>query len=343
MPTMTAARIHAPQDIRLDTVDIPRIGPRDVLVRVVHCGICGSDLSYSKIGGIPGAHLPFAFGHEFSGTIEALGEQVTHLQVGDRVVVNPEAGGNGIGSDGLRGAFAPLVQVRNVTPDSGSVFKLPDHLDFEIGALVEPLSVGMHAANQGRIGAGDRVVVMGAGPVGLAAAIGARHLGAASVCVVDRSEHRLGVARQLGLNSLAADGNPAALAEGLKALHGTVQNDPRLGEQPATDVYIEATGAGPVFQQICATARKGGRIVVVGVHFAPVELDMVNLLMRELQITAAMEYPVEFPQVIDMLCNGSVDVRPLVSHHFPLSDFDTAFAQAQRPDEAVKVLVDCQA
>ncbi|WP_157976585.1 zinc-dependent alcohol dehydrogenase [Parahaliea mediterranea] len=343
MPTMTAARIHAPQDIRLDTVDVPPVGPRDIRVRVVHCGICGSDLSYSKIGGIPGAHSPFAFGHEFAGTIEAIGEEVTHLRVGERVVVNPEAGGNGIGSDGLSGAFAPLVVVRNVTPESGSVFTLPDHLDFDIGALVEPLSVGMHAANQGRVGPGDKVVVLGAGPVGLAAAIGARHLGAASVAVVDRSEHRLAVARELGLQALGAEDNPAALATQLKTLHGSVHNDPRLGEQPGTDVYIEATGAGPVFQQICATARKGARVVVVGVHFAPVELDMLNLLMRELNITAAMEYPVEFPQVIEMLSSGNMDVRPLVSHHFPLSDFDAAFAQAQRPGETMKVLVDCQA
>ncbi len=340
---MTAARIHGPQDIRLDTVAIPGIGPFDVLVRVIHCGICGSDLSYSRLGGLPGAHSPFAFGHEFSGVIEAVGEQVDHLQVGDRVVVNPEAGGNGIGSDGLRGAFAPLVQVGNVKPDSGAVFRLPEQLDFSIGALVEPLSVGMHAANQGRVTPGDKVVVFGAGPVGLAAAIGARHLGAETVCVVDRSDRRLAVARELGLEAVGAEDDPVALSRQFKALHGTVTNDPRLGEQPATDVYIEATGAGPVFRQICTTARKGARIVVVGVHFAPVELDMLNLLMRELQITAAMEYPVEFPQVIDMLSSGEVDVSPLVSHHFPLSQFDEAFAQAQRQDETVKVLVDCQA
>ncbi|WP_187276488.1 zinc-dependent alcohol dehydrogenase [Parahaliea maris] len=342
MATMIAARIHGPDDIRLDTVTTPEVGPCDVLVRVVNCGICGSDLSYARLGGLPGAHSPFAFGHEFSGVIEAVGEQVVHLQAGDRVVVNPEADGNGIGSDGLRGAFAPLVQVRNVTPDSGAVFTLPEQLDFATGALVEPLSVGMHAANQGRITSGDKVVVLGAGPVGLAAAIGARHLGAQKVCVIDRSDHRLEVARQLGLEALRANDDPSALARHLQGLHGTVINDPRLGEQPGTDVYIEATGAGPVFRQICSTARKGARIVVVGVHFVPVELDMVNLLMRELQITAAMEYPVEFPQVIDMLSSGEVDVRPLVSHHFPLSQFTNAFAQAQRPDEAVKVLVDCQ-
>lgn len=340
--SIPAARIHAPGDIRLDRVSPPTISDDDVLVRVHYCGICGSDISYARLGGIPGAHQPFAIGHEFSGVVEATGANVRQLKPGDRVVINPEAGGNGIGSSGFQGAFAPFVAVRDVVHHPQSVLPLPGELDFELGALVEPLAVGRHAANQGRIAPGETVAVFGAGPVGLAAAIAARHLGAEQVCVIDRSEYRLGIATALGLETLLASEAADFSAAGLKSLHGSVANDPRLGEQPGTDLYIEATGAGPVFQQICGTARKGGRIVVVGVHFAPVELDMVNMLMRELQITAAMEYPREFPQVLEMLQSGSVDVRPLISHSFPLSRFDDAFSQARRQDEALKVLVDCQ-
>lgn len=340
MTTMPAARIHAPNDVRIDEVERPTTGPDDVLVEIQRCGICGSDLSYVKIGGIPGAAMPFALGHEFSGVVIEAGQNVRHVQVGDRVVVNPETGCNGIGSNGLKGAFSPYIVFSNAAAHPEGVLKLPPELDFDLGALVEPLSVGMHGANQGKVAAGDKVVVFGAGPVGLAAAIAAKYFKADNVIVADLSAKRLEVARQLGLNTFKADSG--SLKEFLMDQHGIVTNDPRLGEQPGTDVFIEATGVGPVFQQICETARKGARIVVVGVHFAPVELNMINLLMRELVITAATEYPIEFPYVIEMLLSGEVDVRPLISHRFPLSRFDEAFAQARRQNEAVKVLVDCQ-
>lgn len=340
MQTMPLVRIHGPQDLRIDEVPQPTPGPDDVLVQVMRCGICGSDLSYAKLGGIPGAARPFALGHEFSGVIAACGAKVRDLQVGDRVIINPEAGDNAIGSDGHSGAFAPYLLYRNVDLDPHGVLRLPEALDFDLGALVEPLAVGMHGINQGQIREGDRVVVFGAGPVGLAAAIAARYRGAASVVVADLSEKRLATARELGL--LACNPEKADLKAFLMEHHGVVTNDPLLGDQPGTDLFVEATGAGPVFQQICALARKGARVVVIGVNFAPVELDMVNLLMKELVITAAIRYPDEFPQVIEMLGSGKVDVSPLISHRYPLSRFDEAFSLAQKADQAVKVMIDCQ-
>jgi 2-desacetyl-2-hydroxyethyl bacteriochlorophyllide A dehydrogenase len=310
-------------------------------VQVAQCGICGSDLSYARLGGLPDAASPFALGHEFSGVVAQVGGEVSHVRVGDRVVVNPEAGDNTIGSDGVAGAFAPFTVYRNAVDNPEGILKLPRELNFELGALIEPLSVGMHAVNQARVAGGDRVAVFGAGPVGLAAAIAAEYLGAEKVVVVDLSDKRLSIAREMGFKTFKADAG--VLGEFLAEQHGMVTNDPLLGPQPGTDVYIEATGVGPVFQQITGTARKGARITVVAVHFAPVELDMINLLMKELVITAAIRYPSEFPDVIEMLQSGRVDVSPMITHRFPLSRFDEAFGLAQRPDQALKVLVDCQA
>lgn len=338
--SMPIVRIHGPDDIRIDRIDRPVPGSDDVLIRVERCGICGSDLSYAKLGGIPGAAKPFALGHEFAGTVIETGRSVSHVQVGDRVVVNPEAGANRIGSSGLKGAFSPYLLFSGAAKHPEGVLQLPEPLDFDIGALVEPLSVGMHGANQARVSAGDKVVVFGAGPVGLATAIAAKYFEAGHVIVIDLSDKRLQIARQLGLHTFKADGGD--LKSFLMEQHGTVTNDPLLGEQPGTDVFIEATGAGAVFQRICDVARKGARITVVGVHFVPVELNMINLLMKELMINAATQYPVEFPLVIEMLLSGKVNVSPLISHRFPLSRFDEAFAQARRQDEAMKVMVDCQ-
>ncbi len=340
MSTMPLARIYGPNDIRIDEAEQPACGPDDVLIRIERCGICGSDLSYAKLGGIPGAASPFALGHEFAGVVAEAGANVSHVQVGDRVVVNPMEGGNDIGSGGIKGAFAPYLVYHNAAAHPEGVIKLPDALDFDLGAMVEPLSVGMHAANQGKVVAGDKVVVFGAGPVGLAAAVAAKYFGAEKVIVVDLSESRLAVAEKLGMITFKPD--TGKLKHFLREQHGIVTNDVRLGKQPGTDVFIEATGVGSVFQEICGIARKGARIVVVALHFAPAQLDMISLLMKELQITGAIEYPVEFPAVIEMLSSGKVDVRPMISHSFPLSRFNEAFAQAQKQNEALKVLVDCQ-
>lgn len=340
MNTMPLARIHAPDDIRLDHVERPQAGPDDVVVEVVRCGICGSDLSYAKMGGIPGAPSPFALGHEFSGVVVEAGKNVFHVAKGDRVVINPTTGQNGIGNGGGKGAFAPFIVYHNAANFPEGVIKLPVELDFDLGAMVEPLSVGMHAVNQGKITAGSKVVIFGAGPVGMSAAVVAQYYGAEKVIVVDLSEKRLAIARELGMITFKS--GEGDLKKFLFEQHGVVTNDPMLGKQPATDVYIEATGVGKVFQQACDTARKGATLVVVAVHFAPVQLNMLALLMKELHITAAIEYPVEFPDVIRMLQSGKVNVRPMITHSFPLSRFTDAFEQAKRQDESLKVLVDCQ-
>jgi 2-desacetyl-2-hydroxyethyl bacteriochlorophyllide A dehydrogenase len=338
---MLAARVHQPGQVELDEVDRPSTGHRDVLVKVERCGICGSDLSYVKMGGIPGAAKPFAIGHEFAGTVSAVGEAVSHIEVGDRVVVNPEGARNGIGSAGYRGAFAPYLLFENAADDPGAVIRLPEKMDFDLGALVEPLSVGMNGVVRGQVEQGDKVVVFGAGPVGLGAALVARYFGAESVVVTDLSEKRLAIAGQLGLDTFQADSSD--IEAFLKDRHGVVELDPLLGDQSNTDVYIEATGVGPVFEQILGLARKNARVVLIGVHFAPVELNMVNLLLRQLSIIASMAYSNEiFSRVVEMLESGAVDPRPMITHHFPLSQFGTAFEQACRADEAVKVLVDCQ-
>ncbi len=341
MATVPLVRIHAPNEIKTDHVASPGLGEQDVLVAVQRCGICGSDLSYAKLGGIPGAASPFALGHEFSGVVAEVGAGVQSVAVGDRVVVNPEAGGNGIGSDGLSGAFSPAVVYRNAVEHPEGLLKLPDFLDFDHGALVEPLSVGMHGVNQAAVQPGDRVLVFGAGPVGVAAGIAALYKGAKDVVLTDLSEKRLELAAHMGMSTFLA--GSGELRDFLKAQHGVDESDPRLGPLPATDVIIEATGAGPVFQQALDIARKGARISVVGVHFAPVEMNMINLLMKELQIVGSMAYVDEFEAVLEMLSSGSVDVTPMIAHQFPLSRFADGFAVAQDQQQSLKVMIDCQA
>lgn len=340
MSSMPVARIHAPGEVRLDKVGLPEAGARDILVRVANCGICGSDLSYLKLGGLPGVKMPMPIGHEFAGVVEQVGAEVTAFTPGNRVVVNPEALENGIGSTGNQGAFAPYVLVRNAQADPGAVIRLPDDMSFETAALIEPLAVGMHGINQARVSADDKVVIFGAGPIGLCAGIVAKYYGARDIVVVDLSAKRLEAAEQLGM--VPCRGDRENLPALLKKIHGKVKH-PLLGKQPATDVFIEATGNGAVFQQIIELGKHASRVVVIGVHFQPVELNLLKVLTTEMRITAAYAYPTEFPDVVNMLNSGKVDISPLISHRFPLSRVTEAITVAQQADKAVKVMVDCQA
>lgn len=339
MTAIPQVRIHGPAQFALDTIALPSPGPDDVLIAVHQCGICGSDLSYVAMGGLPGNPAPMPLGHELSGVVQEVGDNVRGFQVGDRVVVNPTAGGNGIGNGGPEGGFAPQLLVRGVATDPGILFRLPDHLSDEDGALVEPLGVAMHAVNRSELTAEDKLVIFGAGPIGLGVLLVAQYRGAKNCVVVDMSETRLQLARKLG--AVTCNPSTADVEASLKAAFGSSEN---LGQSlPDVDVMIEATGVGAVFEQCVKLARFGSRITLVGVHKAPASLDLLSVLSKELCIRGSMAYPDEFPAVIEMLSSGRVDAHALISHRFPLSRFDEAFATAQRPEEAVKVMVDCQA
>jgi len=339
MGTMPLARIHGVNDIRLDRVDVPAIPSTGVLIEVSLCGICGSDLSYAKFGGLPGAASPMAIGHEFSGVVKEVGADVQHIRIGDRVVVNPDSPKNKIGSNGLVGAFAPYVLVSDAVTDPSAIIPLPANLSFEQGAMVEPLSVAMHGINRCKLQPEDKLVIMGAGPIGLGAGLVARYYGVENIVIVDLSEKRLEVAAQLGLMPFKAGGGD--LKAFLIETHGA-NTEVGVGVQPDTDVYLEATGVGAVFQQIIELGKRHARAVIIGVHINPAEINMIKLLMSEMSITAAMSYPTELPDVIEMLNSGKVDVSPLITHHYPLSEFHQAFSQAQNQEEAIKVLIDCQ-
>lgn len=337
MTGMSLVRIHSAGQVKLDSVDRPSAGPDDVVVKVHNCGICGSDLGYIASGGL-GPDAPMPIGHELSGVVAEKGENVQHVQLGDRVTVNPEAHGNGIGNYGPEGGFAPYLLVRGAAQDDQAVIPLPDSLSFEQGALIEPLSVAMHGVHQGKASAEDRAVIFGAGPIGLGILLVLQYYGLKDVVMVDRSEQRLKLAEELGATPFKVDSG--RLDDFLRDRHGSA--DLMGAPVPNSDLYFEATGVGSVFEQAVTLSKRGGRLVVVGVHKAPVQLDLVNLLIRELTITASMAYPNEFPQVINMLESGKIDATKLISHRYKLSEFHQALATAQDADQAIKVLVDCQ-
>jgi (R,R)-butanediol dehydrogenase/meso-butanediol dehydrogenase/diacetyl reductase len=328
--------VHGPGDLRLGNVQPPHAGPRDVVIRVATAGICGSDLGYTAVGGLAGpTDQPMPLGHELSGTIVEFGEEVQGFASGDRVVLNPLF--NMIGNGGPEGGFAELLLVRDVVSQPASLLRLPEHISFDVGALVEPLSVSLHAINRGEIKPGEKVAIYGAGPIGLGTIVALRRRGVDDIVVFDLSSFRRGRALKLGARA-AIDPREQSPFEALGHLHGSTV---LWGIAPAvcTDIFIEASGAPDLICEIIGYARFGARLVVVSVQKKPVEINFQILLGKEMSITTAMGYPAEFPDVLAMLSSGDIDVEPMVSHRFKGTDFMAAFATASRPDAAAKVLV----
>ena len=335
MQSMPLVQVHGVDDVRLDEVSIPSASADDVLVKVARCGICGSDLGYIAMGGLTAPGQPMPLGHELAGVVAELGANVSHLQPGQRVVVNPTANGTDIGNGGPEGGFAPLLLVSNVAAHPQAVLPIPDDISFDEGALVEPLAVAMHAVNQSGIRAGQCATILGAGPIGLCTVVVLRYFGIENIVVADRSPRRLSVAQQLGARPCNIE------QEDIGTVLQQEQGESRHYGMPvaATDVYIEATGVGPVLEQAISLARPGATIVVVGVHKQAIQLNPLDLLMKELRLVGSMAYPKEFPLVIEMLEGRKLDVLPLISHHFPLADFQTALTVASDPMAAAKVMV----
>jgi len=334
---MLQVNIHGPDDVRLDPAPEPVAGANDIVLRTGACGICGSDLTYIAMGGLPagtGQPAVMALGHEFAGTVEKVGHAVRGIVPGQRVVVDPMAADN-IGNGGPEGAFAPRLLVRNARPGV-NVHAVPPDMPFERAALVEPLAVAMHAVNTAAPLASDRVVVYGAGCIGLGAVIALRHKGVDEIAVVDFSDERLRRARELGATVTINPKRDDVLAR-LREAHGSgdVYGIPTAG----SNVYIEAAGATAAFEEIVRIAPVGARVVVVSVHKKPAALDLQVVLMKELVIKGSIGYPREFPEVIGMLENPRIDVGPVISHRYALGDFMAALQTARDADVSAKVMI----
>ena len=336
--TMPLARVHGPGNMRVDQVAIPTVGPRDVLVRIGVTGVCGSDLGYVAAGGLGGgAPLvePLPIGHEFAGTVEKVGDQASDIHPGQRCAVNPDAGL--IGGGGPTGAFAPFILVPEARAGA-DICPIPDSLPLEKAALAEPLSVGLHGVNIGRVQPGDKVVILGAGPIGLCTIICLRHRGVEDILIADLSDARLDRARQLGA---AVTINPSRepLVEAIGKAHGTGQ---RFGMPfVGSDVIIDAAGAQPPLAELLDVAKFRARIVIVALHKKPMPVNLWKMMANEFNMSGsiATDREDEFNECLQMLASGEIDVDPLISHRLKFDQLDEAFRIAADTDASAKVIV----
>ena len=323
---MLAAVFHGPRDIRLE--DIPEPAPKagEVLVRVQQAGICGSDLNRFHYGSHPWPP-GFIMGHEFCGTIATVGADVTTWQVGQPVVVEPtlycgscfycqqgyynrcvDFAARGITGSGTNGGFAEYVCVPAYQPHVQ-----PPALTPALGALVEPTAVSVHGWHLAGITEPDSVVVVGIGNIGLLAVLVAKAKGAKEIIAVGKYPPRQELAQRYGASVVLSPDDPKLQEHILERTDG-------LGAA----LVLEAAGAPSSLQMAVESARKGGKIVVLGAFHEEVSLDYRHILMTEKQIMGSIIYQREdFAEAISILERGGVDLAHHVTSEVPLRDIVT--------------------
>jgi len=349
---MKAARFHGPQDIRIEEVPEPQLRPGAVAIDVAWCGICGSDLHEYLDGPIfvpPAGHphplsheeAPVTLGHEFSGTITALGDGVTGLTVGENVVVEPYfvcdecaqcLAGNyhlcvKMGFIGLSGGGGGLSE--KVVVDQRWVHPIGD-IPLDQAALIEPLSVAHHAFVRSGAKAGDTALVGGAGPIGLLVAAVLKANGV-TVIMSELSEARKDKARSTGVADHVIDPSSEDLNARVRELTGG----------NGADVCFECTSVNVVLNQLFDAVRPAGVIVNVSIWGKPASIDMQKLVLKEIDLRGTIAYVRDHPTTIKLVQDGKIDLAPFITSRIGLDDlltegFDTLI---NRNETAVKIIV----
>ncbi|HEX8508995.1 MAG TPA: NAD(P)-dependent alcohol dehydrogenase [Propionibacteriaceae bacterium] len=337
MPTeQTQALLLRQGEMSIESAAVPAPGPHQVLVEVAAVGICGSDVHYYDHGRIADfvVREPLVLGHEASGTIRALGSEVQDRQVGQRVAMEPQetcgrckeclTGRYNLCRDVVFFATPPVngAFTQFVVLDSMRAHLVPDSLSDEAAALIEPLSVGVWAAQKAAVEPGDRVLVTGAGPVGLLCADVARARGAAWVVVSDTNDYRLEVARRRGANQT------------INVMAGPVQD-----QIEPVDVVLECSGAAPAVKSAFAAAAPAARIVLVGMGASDMELPVAAIQIKELQVTGTFRYANAYPAAIALAAAGLVDLDGLVTGEYGLAQAEEALQASKKDQQTLKPMV----
>jgi D-xylulose reductase len=350
---MRAVVLEKAGELSLREIEIQEtVGPRDVCIAVRNVGICGSDVHYYQHGAIGSfvVREPMVLGHEAAGVITEVGAEVTGLEVGDRVCMEP-----GIPDPTSRASrlgmynLDPAVRFWATPPIHGVLrgsvvhpadftFRLPDNVSLAEGAMVEPLAVGMHAANKAQIRPGDVAVVTGAGTIGLMAVLAALAGGCSQVIVSDVVQPKLDIAAALGpvipVNVAKGSGGQESLAQ-------VVRN---LTAGWGADVVFEASGseaaASGVFDLICP----GGRVVFIGMPGGPIRYDVVAAQVKEARVEHVFRYAHVYPRALALMGSGKIDVKPMITDTFAFEDSVAAFEfAAHMPPTSVKVQIEIAA
>ncbi|WP_282941656.1 2,3-butanediol dehydrogenase [Paenibacillus sp. RC67] len=335
---MKAAKIYGAKDIRVEQVEIPQLEAGTVKVKVEFAGICGSDMHEYLAGTYPIRTQP-VLGHEFSGTVVEVAPDVHTIKIGDRVAVEPLMPCGKC--DNCKRGFVNLCISRQgygYTKSGGfaeytvakeeNVFLLPDHMSLELGALVEPTAVAVHAVRQSQLNLGDSAAIFGAGPIGLLLLQAVKAAGASRIYVVEVSEERRQKAMELGATTTINPMETDAVQLILDETNGGV------------DVAYDAAGVQATFNTGVRVVRPNGEFKIVSVWEKPVTFDPNTIVRTEAKISGSYAYIRLFPEVIRLLANGVIDGNAVITSIIPLDDIvEKGFDLLTKDRKQCKILV----
>jgi len=339
--TMKAAVVYGAKDVRIEQVDVPPIGSKEILVNVKYCGICGTDL-HIRNGKYSSEYFPLIPGHEFTGEVVKVGDEVKNVRVGDRVTVDENVGCgvcyfckhnqklmcekiNQIGIHS-NGAFAEYVKA-----PADLAFKLPQNISYKYGTFIEPLTCVIHANERMNIQLGSSVTIIGAGPIGLIHLEIAKLRGACPVIISEVDKSRLEAAKKLGADYIidASD----------KDLTGEIR---KITSNRGVDLVIEAAGSPLTYQQAMEIVRPGGEILAFGLcdEKDTFSIRPFKVTISELRISGSVAGSyATWLQAIALLSYNRFDPAPLISKVVSLDDLPQAFQEIEEDPSLLKVLV----
>ena len=317
----------------------PLVG--EVKIKILRIGVCGSDIHVNH-GKHPYTSYPVTQGHEVSGTIETIGPDVAGFAVGDLVTIQPQVvcgkcyscthGGYHI-CDTLKvmGFQTTGMASEYFTCDAKRVLKLPENMTPDEGAMVEPVAVACHALSRSIDISGKNILVMGAGPIGNLVGQTAKGLGAKAVMITDLSDYRLALAEKVGIDYTV---NPE------KGDLGTAIQE-AFGSDKA-DLILECVGVQPTMETAILNARKGTDIIVVGVFGDRPLVDLGLVQDHELRLIGTAMYQTrDYLQAIELIGNGAIKLKPLMTDHFAFLEYEEAYTYLdKKKDQAMKVFID---
>jgi len=344
---MYAQRLYSPNDLRWEETEVPELGTHDVRIKVEYCGVCGTDYaiwsgqtSFYEMGLI---RTPMTLGHEYSGVIDAVGDAVTRFKKGDRVVSDTGVS-CGICEVCLRGDYLHCDTMQAVGTinciDGGyaqytvmperHVFPIPDEASYEMGALCEPVATAMYAVERPQIKLGDTVMIIGTGPIGLAAVSLAKLKGAGKIILIGRKAGKLDIGRKFGADFCinTANEDPA-------------ERVTELTNSKGVNVIIEASGAGEMLHFAFDCIALGGRISLVSFYEKNInDLNINKIVLNDLAVFGIMGSPNMGPAVIKLIKSGRLDLTPMITAVYPLEQAQQALiASKQKDAEHIKILL----
>ncbi|MCD6256664.1 NAD(P)-dependent alcohol dehydrogenase [Candidatus Aerophobetes bacterium] len=336
---ITAMYLEKPGKIIPRKIDMPEIKKDEVLVKIKAVGVCGSDVHYYDKGKI-GSFIvkrPLILGHECSGEIVEVGEEVKNLQIGDKVALEP-----GIPCRRCiycktgRYNLCPEIKFMATPPVNGAfveyvahpadfVFKLPENVSYEEATLFEPLAVGLYSVVRAKVGFGGKILILGAGPIGLSTLQAAINIGGGRITVADIYDFRLEKAKELGADELINPRQTNALD--------------KLGS--SFDYVFETAGSVVTTQQTVKLAKNGGKVILVGLPAQEeIEFNTNQIITKELDVLGIFRYANMYPKAIRLAEKGQVNLKTVISKKFSFPQTEEALKFARdNKESSIKTVV----